>query len=73
MILTHNELTKLINDGAIEGVKPEQYIGDDHGRRKSMTYYEAKFAREAKENPLDWLILPAGSGKVQLVRVRESS
>ena len=23
MILTHNELTKLINDGAIEGVKPD--------------------------------------------------
>ena len=25
--LTHNELTKLINDGAIEGVKPEQING----------------------------------------------
>ena len=38
-----------------------------------MNYYEAKFAREAKENPQDWVILPAGSGKVQLVRVRKSS
>jgi hypothetical protein len=28
VILTHNELTKLINDGAIEGVKPEQINGD---------------------------------------------
>jgi len=27
VILTHNELTKLINDGAIEGVKPEQING----------------------------------------------
>lgn len=27
MILTHNELTKLVNDGAIEGVKPEQING----------------------------------------------
>ena len=54
-------------------IEPDELVIDDHGRRKSMTYYEAKFAREAKENPLDWVILPAGSGKVQLVRVRESS
>jgi len=38
-----------------------------------MTYYEAKFAREAKERPLDWVILPAGRGRVQLIRVRGSS
>lgn len=24
-----------------------------------MTYYEAKFAREAKEQPSDWVIAPA--------------
>lgn len=35
-----------------------------------MTYYEAKFAREAKERPLDWAILPAGQGRVKLVKVR---
>lgn len=28
MILTHNELTKLVKDGVIEGVKPEQINGD---------------------------------------------
>jgi len=27
VILTHNELMKLVNDGAIEGVKPEQING----------------------------------------------
>jgi len=35
-----------------------------------MTYYEAKFAREAKERPLDWVILPARNGRVQLLKVR---
>jgi len=38
-----------------------------------MTYYEAKFAREAKDRPTDWIILPASRGRVQLVKVRASS
>lgn len=25
-----------------------------------MTYYDAKFAREAKQHPADWIILPDG-------------
>lgn len=38
-----------------------------------MTYYEAKFAREAKDRPTDWVMIPANRGKVQLVKVRVSS
>jgi len=34
-----------------------------------MNYYDAKFAREAKENPTDWIIVPAGRGEVNLVRI----
>lgn len=32
-------------------------------------YYQAKFEREAKENPLDWIITPVGRGRVKLVRL----
>ena len=34
-----------------------------------MKYYQAKFEREAKENPLDWIIAPAGRGKVRLIKL----
>lgn len=36
-----------------------------------MTYYEAKFAREAKERPADWLIAPVKGepGVYKLVKV----
>lgn len=36
-----------------------------------MTYYEAKFAREAKERPVDWVIAPIISepGLFKLVQV----
>lgn len=34
-----------------------------------MNYYDAKFAREAKENPTDWIIVPAGRGEVNLVHI----
>lgn len=37
-----------------------------------MTYYEAKFAREAKDHPTHWMILPTTNGKVKLIKVRES-
>lgn len=34
-----------------------------------MMYYQAKFEREAKENPLDWIITPVGKGTYRLVRL----
>lgn len=39
-----------------------------------MTSIEAKFAREAKENPTDWVIAPdsrRGRGKFKLVYIGE--
>lgn len=32
-----------------------------------MSYYEAKFAREAKNKPTDWLIQSMGLGSYKLV------
>ena len=32
-----------------------------------MGYYEAKFLREAQENPTDWIITPAGHNRHKLV------
>lgn len=34
-----------------------------------MNYYEAKFAREAKERPTDWLIVASSRGFFKLVQV----
>ena len=34
-----------------------------------MNHYEAKFAREAKEHPTNWIIAPNGSNGVKLVRI----
>lgn len=34
-----------------------------------MNYYEAKFAREAKERPADWLIVEGSRGFFKLLRV----
>lgn len=34
-----------------------------------MSYYAAKFAREAKEKPLDWVIIPVGLGRFELVEI----
>ncbi len=34
-----------------------------------MNAYDAKFAREAKENPTDWIIAPAGRGRFKLVHL----
>ena len=31
-----------------------------------MNYYAAKFAREAKPNPTDWIIRPVGHGRYAL-------
>jgi len=33
-----------------------------------MNYFEAKFERERKENPTEWLIIPVANGRVRLVR-----
>lgn len=32
-----------------------------------MNAYEAKFAREAKDDPTDWIIQPIGNHKFQLL------
>lgn len=39
-----------------------------------MNYYEAKFAREAKENPVDWIIAPSGRGDgyVKLIKIGDT-
>ena len=34
-----------------------------------MGYYEAKFMREAQENPIDWIITPAGHNCYKLVYI----
>jgi hypothetical protein len=34
-----------------------------------MGYYEAKFLREAQDNPSDWIITPAGRGTHKLVYI----
>lgn len=34
-----------------------------------MNALTAKFAREAKSNPKDWIIAPAGSGRYKLVYI----
>lgn len=34
-----------------------------------MGYYEAKFLREAQENPTHWIITPAGRGTHKLVYI----
>jgi len=34
-----------------------------------MTYYEAKFAREAQEHPADWVIFPVGFERYRLVYI----
>lgn len=34
-----------------------------------MNYYEAKFAREAKERPADWLIIEGSRGFFKLIKV----
>lgn len=34
-----------------------------------MNVYEAKFAREAKEKPTDWVIQYVGNGKYKLVKM----
>jgi hypothetical protein len=34
-----------------------------------MTYYEAKFAREAQEAPADWVIFPVGFERYKLVYI----
>lgn len=34
-----------------------------------MNYYEAKFARERKERPADWLIVEGSRGFFKLLRV----
>lgn len=34
-----------------------------------MTALEAKFARESKDTPRDWIIAPAGQGLFKLVRI----
>lgn len=34
-----------------------------------MNYYEAKFAREAKERPTDWLIIENSRGFFKLIQV----
>lgn len=34
-----------------------------------MNGYEAKFAREAKEHPVCWVIAPNGRGSFMVVRV----
>lgn len=35
-----------------------------------MNYYEAKFAREAKEVPSNWVIFPLGSFRYKLVEIK---
>ena len=34
-----------------------------------MGYYEAKFAREAQENPGEWVIFPCGLDRYKLVYI----
>ena len=34
-----------------------------------MNHYEAKFLREAKENPTEWIIAPNGRGGCTLVHI----
>ena len=34
-----------------------------------MNHYEAKFAREAKECPVEWIIFPVGPGQFKLVHI----
>jgi hypothetical protein len=34
-----------------------------------MNYYEMKFAREAKDHPICWIIVPNGRGSLHLVRI----
>lgn len=34
-----------------------------------MNYYEAKFAREAKPRPTDWLIIEGSRGFFKLIQV----
>ena len=34
-----------------------------------MNYYDAKFAREAKERPVDWIIIPTGYMRYRLVNI----
>jgi len=34
-----------------------------------MNAMAAKFAREAKPNPTEWIIAPAGGGRYRLVRI----
>lgn len=34
-----------------------------------MTYYEAKFERERKPDPTNWIILSTSRGRVKLVRL----
>lgn len=38
-----------------------------------MNYYEAKFAREAKENPTDWIIAPNGRGGYRLIEIPQAA
>jgi len=34
-----------------------------------MNHYEAKFAREAKDNPTNWIIAPNGNGALKLIEI----
>ena len=35
-----------------------------------MNYYEAKFARERKERPTDWLIVESGANAFRLLEIK---
>jgi hypothetical protein len=37
-----------------------------------MNYYETKFAREAKENPTEWIIAPNGRGGYRLIEIPQA-
>ena len=37
-----------------------------------MNGYEAKFAREAKEYPADWIIAPNGRGYFKLIKIGDT-
>ena len=47
--------------------QPPPKGGNLNRMENNMNAYEAKFAREAKDDPTDWIIQPIGNHKFQLL------
>ena len=61
----------LINlDGAVSG-PAQMWVEGNRNKGSSMNQYEAKFAREAKDYPTCWIIVPNGLGSYCLARIAQ--